>query len=174
MDLVAGRQVRRRQPSKQAGQTRIHAGTDDHRHPRRTCDVVEVEHRSDVGEVIADRHDAHAAIDELTGQVRVRASMGEYGDRDVSGEIPPAPRIVVDEGEALDHRWQTTGDPLADDTAADDRNDRHHVSGSSSGRHPPCCGGVPPEPRTLRIAAARPITMMAENARRRNFIRPAG
>jgi hypothetical protein len=100
--------------------------------------------------------------------------VGEHCDRNVTRKIPTAPRIVIDERDTVDDRREATGDPLADDTAADDRNDRHHVSGSSSGRQPPCCGGVPPEPRTLRTAAAKPIRAMAENARRRNFIRPAG
>jgi hypothetical protein len=104
----------------------------------------------------------------------MRSSVGEHCDRDVTRKVPTAARVVIDERDTVDHRRQATCDPLADDTAADDRNDGHQVSGSSSGRQPPCCGGVPPEPRTLRIAAARPIRTMAENARLRNFIRPAG
>src|SRR6188508_1439020 len=54
-------------------------------------------------------------------------------------------------------RIEQSRQPPADDPAADDP-DRHdrRWSGSSSGRHPPCCGGVPPLPLTRIAAAAAP------------------
>lgn len=48
---------------------------------------------------------------------------------------------------------------------------RHDVSPSLIliGRHPPCCGGVPPRPFTLIAAAAAPVMMRAAMILRRNF-----
>ena len=59
-----------------------------------------------------------------------------------------------------------TGDTVADERDATD----HQRSGSSSGRHPPCCGGVPPVPRTRRHAANVPANKIAEIAPRSSFI----
>ena len=51
------------------------------------------------------------------------ASVREHRDRDVTRKIPTAPRVVIDERDTVDHRRQATCDPLADDTATDDRDD---------------------------------------------------
>ena len=44
--------------------------------------------------------------------------------------------------------------------------------GSSRGRQPPCCGGVPPRPRTRRPAAPIHAMASAPRMRRSNFITP--
>ncbi len=173
MNLVRGRQLRYGQAGEQPGQARVHAGADDERDTASACGDVEVEHRSDVGEVVADGHDGDLAVDELSGEVGVEPCVCQHDDRHVAGDVPTGAGVVIDQIDT-DHGRKAPRDPLPDDTATDHRDSGRHESGSSRGRHPPCCGGVPPVPRTRSTAAANPINAMAENARRRNFIRRAG
>ena len=101
---------------------------------------------------------------------RVRSAVSEHDDVEVVEGTTLGPEIDVDHLDVANHRRKATRDAVTDDAATDDTDAGHQRSGSSSGRQPPCWGGVPPVPLTRSTAAARPIMKMAENARRRNFI----
>ena len=63
---------------------------------------------------------------------------------------------------------QQSRDPTADDAVADDSGAQPR-SGSSSWRHPPCCGGVPPLPRTRNAAAIAAASASAASTLRRTL-----
>jgi uncharacterized membrane protein len=174
VDLVTGRQLGCRETGEQSGQARRHPRPHDQRDTCAACCVVEVDHRPHVGEVVAHRHDGDAPFDEPLDDVDMGTALRQDHHVDIRGKCPTDTRIMVDHRDAGDHRRQTSADPLSDDPTAYDRNLGHQESGNSSGRQPPCWGGVPPEPLTRSTAAANPMRAMAENARRRNFIRSAG
>ncbi len=72
---------------------------------------------------------------------------------------------------------QQASQPASHDAAPHDVNCRlregHNLDfsgGSSSGRQPPCCGGIPPVPRIRTPAAAIPAIANAAKIRRSSFI----
>jgi hypothetical protein len=100
--------------------------------------------------------------------------MGQHHHIQIDGRMSRRARIELDHLDAANHSGKATSNAVTDDATSDDANARHQRSGSSSGRHPPCWGGVPPVPFTRNTAAARTLMKIAENARRRNFIQMAG
>ena len=66
-------------------------------------------------------------------------------------------------------RGQQAGDAPADDPVADDDDAQRPSGGSSSCRHPPCWGGVPPLPRTRNAPATAAAIANAPSTLRRTF-----
>ncbi len=174
VDLVETGHLRHQHPSEQLGETWRHARPDHERHTSAACSVVEVEQCPHVVEFVADRDHGDALLDHRLGDARMGTTLREHDHIDVGAKRLSNPWVVIEDVDPMKHRGQPTTDALPDDTATDDTDSGHHDSGNSSGRQPPCCGGVPPEPRTRRTAATNPIAKMAESARRMTFIASAG
>ena len=157
VQLVARRQPGSEMAGQQPRQAWRHGGPDDQRRAGLFGDRIEVEQRPHVVGVPAHRHHVRTAFEQVGGRTGVRAGAGEHDD--VGDEVTRDELLAA--GQIAAHTF-------TDDSAPDD-GDAAHCWSRSIGCHPPCCGGVPPRPRTrkaLAIAAARP---RAASARRISF-----
>ncbi len=174
MDLVDGRHLEREIPGEQAGQAWRERGTDHERRAVRRELVIERHQLAGVVEAVTDGDDRGATQPERPRQRRMIDRVSEHGDVAVLDERRRfAARVVRSDVDVGEH-------PLH--AATDDAGRRPPRSsfggpasvGSSRGRHPPCCGGVPPRPRTLSPAAAIPAMVNAPRMRRSSFMAADG
>ncbi len=145
----------------QPAQSRRHRRADDDGRPGEPGVVVEVEQGAHVVDGAGRGHDVDPAANQFAGRIGVRAATGEDDDRrlDVRADQPVA--LLGDPPQPVGH------DATADE--ADGHGRRSHRSGRSIGCQPPCCGGVPPRPRTRRAPATMPAIEIATKARRNSF-----
>ncbi len=172
VDLVDRAELIGEMTSDQFGQTRRECRPD---HQCRRCcggDCTECQQLPGVVERITYGDDMNAAFE----QSRRHRGMvtGVRKDGDVAGHRVgdfEATRIGVNHTPGV----QQPVNSSTDDATPDEMNSRlvarHGCSGGiSSGRHPPCCGGIPPVPRMRKPAAATPAIANAARIRRNSFI----
>ena len=160
--------------NEQTRQARRHAGADDERDVGVDRELVEFDHRRHVVQFVADGDGRDLPFDELRSDRGMRPATGD--DRCVDARQRCRRPFVVtcvddDHVDARKQDGHAPFDPCADDATAHECDATgHDRSGSSRGRHPPCWGGVPPEPRTRRAAATATASATADRARRISFI----
>ncbi len=170
VDLVARREPRGEEPCKQFGEPWRHAGTDDQRHSGPASMIIEIDERLDVVEIVAHRHHTDAAVEESDSVWCMWTGVREHDDIECTQHRARGSRVDVDDGDVSENGAESAGNPLADDSSPDQPDGDHQRSGSSSGRQPPCCGGVPPVPRTRMTVAVITIARIAASDRRTNFM----
>ena len=125
---------------------------------------IEREQLVNVVQRIAHRHDRDRLVGETRGERGVLGRMGQYHDIAVAertevGDIgdPPIRAHTVDAVAT-----EVPHDAASDDAVAHDEHSRHRGPDVSGGRRslrqPPCCGGVPPWPRTRSAPAKAPAS----------------
>jgi hypothetical protein len=147
-----------------------HPCADNERDPARAGEIVEVEQRPYIVEIITHGHDRRADVQELRGDWGVSPTLGQYDHVHAGRHVADPARIDRYELERGHHGRESSDNAVSDNPSTDDGDPAHQRSGSSSGRQPPCCGGVPPVPRSRYTVAVMTIMKMAKIARRRNFI----
>ena len=173
MDLVGRRELRGEVTGDQTGKPRRHRGADDERRVRLAKRVVESQQLVRVVEQITNGHDGHADLSQRRRRQRVFAR--DRQDDDVALRQGRRQRIRGRIAEIAHDRTaivQQSRDPTADDAVADDSGAQPR-SGSSSWRHPPCWGGVPPLPRTRNAAAMAAASASAASTLLRTLTRGA-
>ncbi len=169
VDLVRTRELGGEVASDQPRESRRHRGADHERRVRLAEHVVQREQLVGVVEQVANGDDGHADLSQRRGDRSVLAGDREHDDialrqgrrQRIDGRIAG----TVHDRTAV---AQQSRDPTADDAVADDSGAQPR-SGSSSWRHPPCCGGVPPLPRTRSAAAMAAASASAASTLRRTL-----
>ena len=188
MDLVHGVKIRRGVRGEQIGHSRRESGA-DHDVAAGVCSPsAEQPERLDILDGVAHRHDVCASGERPCGERSMAARI--VGDQHgVDRFCSPVRHDTGPVAERVHH--SVGGVPLRfdDQQLADSRN-RHHLttgagpngtdtddgdahryfsSGPDSSRHPPRCGGTPPEPRSRMAAATMAATARENTARRMAF-----
>ena len=136
--------------------------------------IVEVHERLHIVEIIADRHHTDATVEKSHGVWRMCPGMCQHDDIERARHSPRGARIDVDDGDVSvsvsEDAGEAARDSFTDNASPDEADGDHQRSGSSSGRQPPCCGGVPPVPRTRITVAVITMARMAPSDRRTNFM----
>ena len=56
----------------------------------------------------------------------MRSGVRKHGNGHLGGKQSTGTRIVIDDADTVNDRWEASGDPLAHDAAPDDRDLAHH------------------------------------------------
>jgi hypothetical protein len=170
VNLVAVVQLSDEVSSEQARQSRRHSASDDNRHAVLSRRLVQLAQRPNVVKVIRGGDHRYAVCQELDRRTNLRATVSKHRNIAICRLSHGSPRVDRDHFATGSDKVESLRNPFTGDAAADEGETCHQFSGSSSGRHPPCCGGVPPVPRTRNAAANAPASRIAEIAPRMNFI----
>ena len=193
MDLVGVVEPVGQHSGQEPGQTGGEVGAQHERPVGGVGPGLELHQLVDVVDRVGGRDDVGATAERFGGNLELRRRSHHHDDRCVeclielahhgAGAARPGYSIRGVRADVMDHhpaRRQPTHDvpdgSPPDHAGADDRDDdgvvahrRFHEWLLGNSRQPPCCGGMPPLPRTRSVPAIRPPTDSAISARRIAF-----